>query len=430
MNYHASSALTPKGPLEQTLRSPLFATGAICLVLASIMMLVVLGNQFEQQWQQQFTYQSQQLTEETASNASPFLQSRNIISLNLLLKRILSREEVVAGSISDGAGEVLTELNDHYVPGRVVPFKAPVTLDSQLLGYVTLIFHPEQKRNGSALITMLLSAIAIVIWFLVCMWLTARQQAELRQFNSIMTHSLDSSQNSLSGWNQYLETELFPALSIAGHLSRRMDDDDLNQLRGQLEEPPLTGRYLEGCLLYIAPVFARQDQNADPSQMERWLERQELYLHHVAQLYDGEITQDRHCLVFGLNGDPDQAMVNALCAAQVLHHLCGTLIPHAISLSSGTLWVASTHYLPPAIQVQGNCREELHMIHLHNNGQHLLMAENMFQYGRVNELVEASIDRDLNLPDGRRLEIWRLDGLKENYEQLLLTQADNLLESL
>jgi hypothetical protein len=50
----------------------------------------------------------------------------------------------------------------------------------------------------------------------------------------------------------------------------------------------------------------------------------------------------------------------------------------------------------------------------------------LFQYAVLNERLQASIYRDVITADGRRLEVWQLDGLQGQYDNLLLAQADRL----
>jgi len=431
----------PTSLLEQTYRSPTFLTGTLVLIVSSLLLFFVLTGQFSEYSVLESQFQQAELTKEVAKVASPNLQTRNVISLNLQLKRLVERPDVIRGSISDVNGEVLTEFADANltsdVQGLVV--NEQISLDDNLLGYLSLEFADSSLNQPDyGVLLILLSAISLGVWFFAAMVIVNQQNQHLHQFNQLAQKHLGLQASSWQQWQQHFSGALAHPFSAMGELTRRYSTEFQSEFTTKAQQPFVAGQFAEGCILSLnitAMVPVTQEFSGD--QIEHWLHQQHSFLHQVATLYGGEVCQDQQCLVFsshsGITNDNEQATVNALCAAQVLQLLHQQMPEHsppvAISLASGEFWLGSNHQFPANLQVFGPVVDALQFMHLHNPGEHILLADNLFQQARVNELVDAEIHRDLILPNGERLEVWQLNTMKENYPALLSNQAQQLLDA-
>ncbi|AJQ94047.1 hypothetical protein [Gynuella sunshinyii] len=411
--------------VEQTVRSKLFLSGLFSVLFISGIMFWGSLSWHNSLARQAFQQNAQLLLRQTAEHASPFLQTNNVISLNLMLKSLLAESGINYAAFRDASGNVLTELKQNE--GHGVDFRQSVIFENAVIGDILLTIEMPTNHHTIWLWLLVVWALGIALWLAFCIYLTMDEREQVRVFNQHMHDFFATDSHNLRQWNDILDQQLRPAMSLAGCFHNHYSSARIHHCLDKVNVVPRAGYQSNLFLLYLTPT--ELSDQSDSRQVHNWLEQQNHYLHQVASLYNGEITQDRNCLVFGLEDEPDQAVVNVLCAATVLHHVCSSMTPYSISVTTGTLWVNNSSDLPPAVQVCGQAVNQLQLMHLHNRSNAILIAENIFQYSRTSTLVNAHIYRDLTMPDGERLEVWQLDSLSDHYDQLLRTQSENLKQN-
>lgn len=101
-----------------------------------------------------------------------------------------------------------------------------------------------------------------------------------------------------------------------------------------------------------------------------------------------------------------------------------------LRLSAGPAFVSRTtkHGIPLPL-VAGDASQWLQQVSALQPRDTLYLAEPMLQDAELNRSIEVSLVRDVTLSDGSRLEVWELDAISGNQDQLLRSQARTLLEA-
>lgn len=402
---------------EITARSTQYWAGILAILLLAAMLYINFSNQQSAFLQKEFELRNETLITMAASYAAPFLQTKNIISLNLLLKELTSRPEISFGQILNSNGEVLTEVGEIRVKGQRL--NLPVDFDSELIGHIRLIVR-HNLRNYDLLTTTFISTILIMLaWSLLSVWFMQSNRESWDKLNKLLIPVLETECINPDEWRQNAEGNAKPILNIMSHLKQRMTQDQIELLA--LDNPNNTSQFRNVVVLHCSPVSINQNVLENQSNTYRL----QIWLDQVAHIYHGQRIENGNYIAFGLEEDEAMA-VNALCAARVLYFLCQNTMNCAISLSAGEIWTGAGLAPWPVIRAQGRVIDDLKHLHLNNSGELILMTESLFQHADLNNRIIASIFKDLIKSDGHRLEVWQLDGLHGQYDALLRHQADRL----
>ena len=402
--------------IEITTKSTSFWAGILAILAVSSLLYINFSRQQSDFLESTFNTRNETLITMAASYASPFLQTRNIISLNLLLKEITSRPEVLSGRVTDGNGDVLTEYGDIRAKG--VGLNQPIHFDTALIGYMQLTILQNTENSNLLISAISFSILGILGWILFSIRQTLQNIESWDAINKQLAPVIESQALDPGNWLTDIKEKAKPALTIVAHLRQRLSQTQFDLLaRSQTSSP---SQFHHAVVLHCASINTNQDaleNQANAQKLQIWLDQ-------VAHIYQGTRVENGNYLVFGMEEDENMA-VNALCAARVLYFLCQNSFPCAISLSAGEIWSGSGLAPWPIIKANGRPIDDLSLIHLNNPGDHILMAESLFQHADLSDRINASIFKDVNTSRGR-LEVWQLDNLKDQYDALLRHQADRL----
>jgi len=403
--------------IEITIKSTSFWAGILAILAVSSLLYINFSRQQSDFLESTFKIRNETLITMAASYASPFLQTRNIISLNLLLKEITNRPEVLSGRVTNGTGEVLTEYGDMRAIG--VGLNQPIHFNSELIGYMQLTIQQNAENSHLLISAISFSILSILGWALFSLRQTTLTIESWDKLNKQLSPIVESRALNPKEWLVDVNKNAKPALAIISHLRQKVSQVQFELLASSQSSIP--SQFHQSVVLHCAAVNTNQDaleNQANAQKLQIWLDQ-------VAHIYRGTRAENGHYLVFGMEEDESMA-VNALCAARVLYFLCQNSIPCAISLSAGEIWSGYGLAPWPIIKVHGKPIDDLSLIHLNNPGSHILMAESLFQHADLNDRVNASIFKDVTNASGARLEVWQLDSLKDQYDALLRHQAYRL----
>ena len=411
-------------PLQVTLKSQTFIIGSALIWLLSGILYVNIAAQQKQHLEVESALRNATIISIATSYVAPLLQTRNVISLNVFLKNLVSRPDIYSGQIIDSTGGTVTEYTDERAPG--ITLNEAIQFDSQLIGYIRLEVQPIDDLGNWALTVFLWALLIQVFWGLFSLQRSVKSLAQWHSVNRHLKPIFGSAHFSAADWEAEFSGAGRQHLTAINLLQQRLSTEQLPLLSN---DPDLTdSQFHTAIVLFCAPTtesLAPKSANADVQhdtimQLETWIE-------HIAELYQGHRLENGLYIAFGLgNDDADEAAVNALCAARVLYFLSRGQLPLSISIAAGSFWTGSGAAPWPITHANGPVFDDLDYVHLHHDGELILLTESLFQYAVLNERLQASIYRDVITADGRRLEVWQLDGLQGQYDNLLLAQADRL----
>lgn len=410
--------------LQVTLKSQRFLVGSVLLWLLSGILYFNISAQQRTHLEAESALRNATIISIATSYVAPLLQTRNVISLNVFLKTLVSRPDIYSGQIIDGTGSTVTEYTDNRAAS--VTLNEAIQFDSQLIGYIRLEVQPVDDAGYWALTVFLWALLIQVIWALFSFQHTAKSLQQWQAFNRHLSPIFATKKFGAQQWEAVFSGEGQPPLAAIKQLQHRLTADQLSQLGedNALSQP----QFHTAIVLHCAPTtesLVPRTANADLHQDT--VVQLETWIHHVAELYQGQRIGNGLYIAFGLGlDDADQAAVNALCAARVLYFLSRGEIPLSLSIAAGSFWTCNGAAPWPLTHAIGPVFDDLDYVHLHHDGELILLTESLFQYAVLNERLQASIYRDVITADGRRLEVWQLDGLQGQYDNLLLAQAERL----
>jgi hypothetical protein len=221
-------------------------------------------------------------------------------------------------------------------------------------------------------------------------------------------------------------------------LATSTDSAEAERLLEQTHLVGEKGAYCDVALLNVqCHNWDELTRHYDAHQLQILWARYEHLITQVGELYGGVLLPEGFTLVFGL-GDDDHYAMKAVCAARVLQMAAEQLNQQShrrqpsfgYSLSAGPAFVSRTtkHGIPLPL-VAGDVSQWLRQVSALQPRDTLYLAEPMLQDAELNRSIEVSLVRDITLSDGSRLEVWELDAIIGNQDQLLRSQARTLLEA-
>lgn len=412
-------------PLQATLKSARFLVGSIFLWLLAAFLYLFLSSQQKIYLQAEADVRNATVIAIATSYVAPLLQTRNLTNLNVFLKTLVARPDIYSGQILDGTGNVLTEFGTGRTIG--ITLNEAIQFDGQLIGYIRLVVQPISDVRYWALTTFLITLLMQVFWALFNLQRNTSLLAKWRGLNRHLQPLFDVEHQSPQDWDKELSHSGRQLLTATRLLKQRIEDEQLPLLATdpQLEKP----QFHTAIVLYCAPTTeALQPKSNSAERQWDTVHLLEGWINSVTELYQGHRIGNGLYIAFGLNGDDaEEPAVNALCAARVLYFLSrNDDVPLSLSIAAGSFWTGNGASPWPLTHAFGLVFDDLDYVHLHHDGELILLTESLFQYAVLNERLQASIYRDVITADGRRLEVWQLDGLQGQYDVLLKAQAEHL----
>ena len=411
-------------PLQVTLKSQHFLVGSVLIWLLSSILYFNISSKQRVQLEAESALRNATIISIATSYVAPLLQTRNAISLNVFLKKLVARPDIYSGQIIDSTGGTVTEYTDNRAAG--VTLNEAIHFDSQLIGYIRLEVQPINDLGYWALTVFMWALLIHVLWALFSLQHSIKSLQKWQDVNQHLAPIFGTKQFNAREWETIFAGEGRQSLTALKLLQQRLTADQLSLLSDDTE---LTlPQFHTAIVLHCAPTTESLAPRTASAELQHDTMMQlETWINHVAELYQGHRLDNGLYIAFGIgNDDADQAAVNALCAARVLYFLSREQIPLSLSIAAGSFWTGNGSAPWPFTHAMGPVFDDLDYVHLHHDGELILLTESLFQYAVLNERLQASIYRDVITADGRRLEVWQLDGLQGQYDNLLLAQANRL----
>ncbi len=410
--------------LQVTLKSKRFLVGSLFIWLLAAFLYLNLSSQHRADLQAEADVRNATVIAIAASYVAPLLQTRNLTNLNVFLKTLVARPDIYSGEILDGTGTVLTAFGDARLSG--ITLNEAIQFDGQLIGYTQLVVQPIAGVRYWALTVFFITLLVQVFWLLFFIHRSTTMLIYWRGLNRHLKPLFETEHFRPQDWDKTLSESGSQLLSTVNLLKERLDP---NQMPLVVADPILdVPQFHTAIVLYCAPTTeSLQPKTVSADRQWDTINVLEGWMNSVAEIYQGHRLGNGLYIAFGLNGDDsDEAAVNALCAARVLYFLTRNETPLSLSVAAGSFWTGSGAAPWPVTHGVGPVFDDLDYVHLHHDGELILLTESLFQYAVLNERLQASIYRDVITADGRRLEVWQLDGLQGQYDALLRAQAEHI----
>jgi hypothetical protein len=267
-------------------------------------------------------------------------------------------------------------------------------------------------------------------------WQTVVKQLEI-QLPDIFSRLSGTPEKQLLQLMNLLGDPLSRHGQLLKHFRQDSQQDDTERLLEQIALVPDSGAYTDVALLTVQCQNWEDLIRTYPANQlqELWAYYESLMV-RVSELYSGTLLPDGFSLAFGLAEDDEYAL-NAVCAARVLNIAFNLIAQRdsnlnpvfGICVSAGPAFTSKTykHGIPLPL-ITGDAEIYLAQMKALQPVNQILIAESVLQYKDVNDSIVASLLQDITLRDGHRLEVWELEGLKNN-DDLLTTQANTLVNT-
>lgn len=378
------------------------------------------------------------------------LQRGDRLAISLLLNRTAEEPLVFNASLNSTSQDItLTSRPGGRNPDAIDRFSHPVYFESDLLGNVEIQLDDQplrswQERAYRAWFLFNLLALALAAGLIG--WRTRLQDQATQKLATQLSEQIPEWRDAFSGPPEHQIRMLVQRLSnaldrnaqVLRTLATSTDSAEAERLLEQTHLVGEKGAYCDVALLNVqCHNWDALTRHYDAHQLQGLWARYEHLITQVGELYGGVLLPEGFTLVFGLS-DEDHYAMNAVCAARVLQMAAEQLHQQShrqqpsfgYSLSAGPAFVSRTtkHGIPLPL-VAGDASQWLQQVSALQPRDTLFLAEPMLQDAELNRSVEVSLVRDITLSDGSRLEVWELDAISGNQDQLLRSQARTLLEA-
>lgn len=390
------------------------------------------------------------LSRNLAYEATALLHASDRAGISNLLNRFAEEKSVISATVisEEEGGIQLTSRPKNMDATHVRPFIFPIHFSDTLLGQaqINLTESDVQQWQSQAITSWILFNLLSIAGL--GAFIFARSQKQEKQWQAISQQlqlQLPDVYQQLRGTPEQQLEQLFELLNsplsnhgkILKHLRQNSLTDDSERLIEQIELVSNDGAYADVALIGVqCQNWEALIRTYPANELQAiWSDYESLMI-RVGELYSGILLPDGFSLAFGLHDDEDFAF-NALCAARVLQIALQTMANQSdslspvfgIAVSAGPAFISKTHkHGLPLPLVTGDAEVWLSQIIALQPKNQIFMAEPILQFEQVNQQIDASLLRDITLQDGHRLEVWELDGLKNN-DDLLATQAATLINT-
>jgi len=392
----------------------------------------------------------QSLARTLAFDIAAPLQRGDRLAISLLLNRTAEEPLVLNTNLNSTSQNItLTSRPAGRNPDVIERFSHPVYFESDLLGQVEVQLNDQpqqywqQQANRS---WFLFNLLAIALAAGLTIWRSLMQEQATRRLAAQLSEQIPEWSDAFRGPPEHqirmLVNRLSNALDRHAQVLRTLATSTSSaEAERLLEQTHLVGEkgaYCDVALLNVqCQNWDELTRHYDAHQLQGLWARYEHLITQVGELYGGVLLPEGFTLVFGL-GDDDHYAMKAVCAARVLQMAAEQLSlasrrrqpSFGYSLSAGPAFVSRTtkHGIPLPL-VAGDASQWLQQVSALQPRDTLYLAEPMLQDAELNRSVEVSLVRDITLSDGSRLEVWELDAIIGNQDQLLRSQARTLLEA-
>lgn len=401
----------------------------------ALVVVAPVQNSLQTLWQQQ----GERLAEEYAQRAASLLARDDRIGLTVEVQR-WSRAEDVAGVQILGVEERPIAQAGQQVTGRTLSL--PIYFEETLLGRLDVRFDESVLRAAQLRLSLYLLVSALLLtglgWLAWRFYFRQLTTAQARVANHLCEAfpGLEVSRrkdplHQIADITQQLERHYDPSLRLLDHLQRRLSNPEFDALEASFARLDQPGEIRDAVLVRVQLLnLADLDSELDAPAIKRLLDRIQRRCADVLRLYNARATENPwQFLLAAYPNDPD-LVTRALCASQVLLHLIqgeGQQARFSISVHAGPLYQGyQLNAGAPTRVVFGQATRELELLSLYNQGPQILVSDAVLQLEPLGNVIEASIYRDLTLPDAEHLEIWRLEGFAPRWQRVLERQVDAL----
>lgn len=381
--------------------------------------------------------------------ATSALYNADRAALSNLLNRYAEETLVAEARVTaDESGIQLSSRAKAINYDSVRLFQLPIHFSDALLGYAELdiseaqLSHWQTQAITSWVLFNVLSFSGLGVFIF---YRSQRDEKAWKKIASQLQEQMPDVAAQMQGTPEQQISQLLEILDqpvarqgkLLKHLSQDSISDDTERLIEQVELVSSQGSYNEVALVAIqCQNWESLIREYDATELQQLWSKYEQLMIRVGELYNGILLPDGFSLAFGLHGEEGFSF-NALCAARVLHLSLNSMSDNqsflaprfGIAVSAGPAFVSKTHkHGIPLPLITGDAEVWLSQIKALQPENQILFAEPILQFPEVNQQIAASVYQDITLRDGHRLEIWELDGLKNN-DDLLKTQADTLVRT-
>lgn len=389
------------------------------------------------------------LVRSLAFEATSGLYDSDRAALSNLLNRYADQQDVLVTRVlsTEDGGLALTSRTKNSPQNQGRLYQHPIHFSNALLGYAEVELSTaglSQWRSQALASWILFNAIGLAALATFIYLRTQHHQKHWQAVSRQLEDQLPDLYAQLDGTPEQQLEQLLALLSgpinqhgqLIRHFQQSSLSDDTERLLEQIDMVS-DGAYRDVALVSI------QCQNWDSlirtypaNELQVIWNEYETLMIRVGELYSGILLPDGFSLAFGLQED-DAFAFNALCAARVIHLAIEEMAARdeqlsprfGIAVSAGPAFVSKTrkHGIPLPL-VTGDAADWLSQLKTQMPVQQVLLAEPILQFDEVNQQIEASLLRDITLPDGDRLEVWELDRVKDS-DDLLAAQASTLINA-
>lgn len=429
---------------------PLTGFSVVLVVLVNLMLWIFWYQPASEALAQAGQRLGESLARTLAFDIAAPLQRGDRLAISLLLNRTAEEPLVVNASLNSTSQNItLTSRPGGRNPEGIERFSHPVYFESDLLGNVEIQLSDQplrswEQRAYRAWFLFNLLLLGLVTGLIV--WRTRLQDQATHKLAAQLSEQIPEWRDAFSGPPEHQIRMLVQRLSnsldrnaqVLRTLATSTDSAEAERLLEQTHLVGEKGAYCDVALLNVqCHNWDALTRHYDAHQLQGLWARYEHLITQVGELYGGVLLPEGFTLVFGLVDDEHYAM-NAVCAARVLQMAAEQLHRQSrrkqpsfgYSLSAGPAFVSRTtkHGIPLPL-VTGDASQWLQQVSALQPRDTLYLAEPMLQDAELNRSVEVSLVRDITLSDGARLEVWELDAIIGNQDQLLRSQARTLLEA-
>jgi hypothetical protein len=390
------------------------------------------------------------LARNLAFESTSALHSTDRAALSDNLNRFSDQESVLLASVNAEAsgGIELTSRTKNTASNTGRAFQFPIHFSDELLGYAQIVIDESKVHQwkSQAITSWLLFDILSFAGLGAFIFLRTQHQEKLwKEIVKQLELQLPDIFHQLSGTPEHQLSQLMELLNnpisqhgqLLKHLRQDSFTDDTDRLLEQIELVSNKGAYSDVALVSVqCQNWAELIRVYSATELQQLWSQHESLMIRVGELYKGILLPDGFSLAFGLNEDEDFAF-NSICAARLLQIALNQMASSynelnpvfGIAVSAGPAFVSKTHkHGIPLPLVTGDAEIWLSQLKALQPYNQIFIAEPVLQYQDVNEQVVVSLQQDITMRNGQRLEVWELYALKQN-DDLLSTQANTLIST-
>ncbi len=393
--------------------------------------------------------QGNRLAAEYGQRATELLVRDDTISLTVEVQRWARQDDVLGATVYEENGRVLARAggNGSESGTPATEFQTPLYYEDQLLGTLSLWLNNEVPaaigRRLTGYLALSLLATFLVGWAAWTVFLRRQARTQWALLNRIrdafpqltLPESLEPEHAGQHMLDE-LEAGYSDTLGLMNHLRSRLTAVEMRGLREAVDRVHQPGQVTDAALVLIQPLgLSTLEQRLSPGGIKELLDQVQRQCRDLLRLYSGYRTQSPWLFLLSGGSAQEDRVLHALCVAHVLQQVLDQSGgPHgarfSVSVMAGPIYEGFqlSDGLPTRV-VFGNTVQQLEMLAVANDTPQVLFGDAVFQYADLGSVIDASIYRDLVLPNSGTLEVWRLDGFAGNWARVLERQVTSVLEA-